>query len=264
MHLDRATKARAQTDGGGGGADWMRLIDGTQPLSRLILPGTHESLALYGYPHSTCQALTLHEQLERGVRFLDFRFAYVPLSAASARSSPLQVAPREKRQGTVRRELVAYHGIQPEYVLAREAFAAVYAFLDAHPSESVVVSVKQEDASARFDDAVLGLIWSERPELWYTLDKWPTLDEVRGRAVLFCRFGFSSQRAPRRFKLSAVTCSSAETLTEQVVCILTFGPTTTLNRGASRSAASARSCRTGCASLSHQSDLPWSTEGCIR
>lgn len=39
-----------------------------------------------------------------------------------------------------------------------------------------------------------------RREMWYTEDRWPNLGEARGKAVMFCRFGFKSRRASARFE----------------------------------------------------------------
>jgi hypothetical protein len=153
---------------------------------------TQESFAFHGGPISTCQSpkLPISSQLEGGCRFLDYRFSL--------------------KDGV----LLGYHGIQNEYVTAQAAFDSVYTFLEAHPRECVIVSVKQvraksgesgerqangsfppqENSAPLFEETVWKLL-NQRRDLWYTEDRWPTLGEVRGKAVMFCRFGFSTERA---------------------------------------------------------------------
>lgn len=115
----------------------MADLSDTASLANLYLPGTHvrlllssdtftcaenfvqESMALYGFPISSCQTASLKSQLEGGMRFLDLRFAL--------------------KHG----HLAAYHGIQNEYLTAEEAFGAVYDFLEERPSETIVISIKQ-------------------------------------------------------------------------------------------------------------------------
>ena len=45
-------------------------------LSRLNLPGTHETCARYGWPILNCQSATISGQLNAGIRLLDLRFSY--------------------------------------------------------------------------------------------------------------------------------------------------------------------------------------------
>ncbi|ORY59012.1 PLC-like phosphodiesterase [Leucosporidium creatinivorum] len=150
---------------------WMASLPNETSLASLYIPGTHESLAFYGGPISTCQTsnLPISAQLAKGgVRFLDYRFSL---------------------KGGV---LKAYHGIQNEYVDAEEAFGYVYRFLDGEgKGEAVIISVKQENGTPAFETALNKLL-DKRLDLWYREDRWPTLGEVRGRAVMFCRFGFES------------------------------------------------------------------------
>lgn len=66
----------------------------------------------------------------------------------------------------------------------------------------------QENAAHGFAEAVWNLIDSTRPTLWYDRNVWPTLDQVRGRCVMFCRFGFQSGRA----SLSSLLSSTDESI----------------------------------------------------
>ncbi|SCV72338.1 BQ2448_3875 [Microbotryum intermedium] len=153
-------------------SSWMSLIPDSVRLCSLYLPGTHQSLAFYGGPISTCQSLSysLTSSLENGCRFLDFRFKLTD-------------------EGT----LVAFHGIQNEITTAIEAFDILYAFIQRHPSETIIVSVKQENGARGFADVLMDLL-DQRTDLWYTNNRWPTMGEARGRLVLFCRFDFNHEK----------------------------------------------------------------------
>jgi hypothetical protein len=135
---------------------------------------SQESLAFYGYPISTCQtlAVTLSSQLRGGHRFLDLRFSL--------------------KAGVLK----AFHGIQNEYSTAEIELDRLYEFLRSEEGkgETVIVSIKQENLSRGFERAVWQLLDRDR-EMWFDEDRFPTLGEVRGKAVLFCRFGYESKRA---------------------------------------------------------------------
>ncbi|GAA5864738.1 hypothetical protein JCM1840_002215 [Sporobolomyces johnsonii] len=152
---------------------WMATLPDSVSLDSLYLPGTHESLAhLFPLLGSTCQSLPLPSQLSLGIRFLDFRF-------------------RLDRKG----ELWAWHGSVPQWVNAERAFGDIYAWLDGEGAgEAVVVSCKQEDHSHPLFAATLWALLDRHPSKWYDQDRWPSLGEVRGKCVMFCRFGFESGR----------------------------------------------------------------------
>ncbi|KAH8106755.1 PLC-like phosphodiesterase [Cristinia sonorae] len=145
------------------------------PLSSLTLPGTHDSMALYGWPVAQCQDLAtpLAVQLQSGIRVLDIRLSV-------------------KAEG-----LMAYHGLYPQRVSFQHILKTIHAFLTAPEScrETLVMSIKQED----FID-VKPSIFSERVrdeinksvggmDMWFLENRIPTLGEVRGKVVMFSRFG---------------------------------------------------------------------------
>ncbi|XP_047461592.1 1-phosphatidylinositol phosphodiesterase-like [Mugil cephalus] len=51
--------------------DWMKEIPDDTPISAISIPGTHESLTLYGPPLTKCQIWTLKQQLYVGIRYFD-------------------------------------------------------------------------------------------------------------------------------------------------------------------------------------------------
>lgn len=144
-------------------------------LSSLCLPGTHETLAFYGAPISQCQkpSTTLPVQLKSGIRVLDIRLA------------------------VVNSQLIAYHGPWPERMPFQEVLSVVHSFLT-NPTtsrETLVMSIKQEDFSTNSSQLFSGLVHEEilngpgGRAMWYLQNRIPTLGEVRGKVILFSRFG---------------------------------------------------------------------------
>ncbi|KAL7337177.1 PLC-like phosphodiesterase, partial [Rhodotorula toruloides] len=162
---------------------WMTALPGSVMLDELYIPGSHETLALH-YPllSSLCQTLPLASQLSFGIRFLDLRFNL-----------------------TDKGELWAYHGLVPQRRRAEEVFEEIYEWLESAEGrgETVIISVKQENDTPPevFASTLLSLIQSTAPlpsspsnrtpaSFWYTKNEWPRLGDVRGKAVLFCRFAW--------------------------------------------------------------------------
>ncbi|MEE1813993.1 phosphatidylinositol-specific phospholipase C [Streptomyces sp. SP18ES09] len=142
--------------------------DGTD-LRRLTIPGTHDSGARFGGPWSECQNTTIAQQLDTGVRFLDVRCRVTGGSFA------------------------IHHGASYQNMMFGDVLVACRDFLAAHPSETVLMRVKQEyseesDAVFRgvFDDYLDRRGW--RP-LFRVGDTLPLLGEARGRVVLLADNG---------------------------------------------------------------------------
>jgi 1-phosphatidylinositol phosphodiesterase len=93
---------------------------------------------------------------------------------------------------------MSYHGVYPQCTPFSSILATLYQFLTANDSsegtrECIVVSIKQEDiASSLFTSLVYSEIGASPGgrDFWYTeFNRIPTLGEVRGKCVLFSRFG---------------------------------------------------------------------------
>ncbi|KAK7037457.1 hypothetical protein VNI00_010949 [Paramarasmius palmivorus] len=140
-------------------AAFLSDIPDTVPLSSLLLPGTHDTMAFYGWPLSQCQTLEtpLNVQLQSGIRVLDIRLALV--------------------EG----HLVAYHGVYPQKTPFTAILSIMHVFLSSPRSsrETIVMSLKQEDYSKTsqldFSRAVHDEIATSP-------------GEVRGKVVMFSRF----------------------------------------------------------------------------
>ncbi|MBB5937076.1 phosphatidylinositol-specific phospholipase C [Streptomyces zagrosensis] len=142
--------------------DWLAQIADDLPVARLSLPGTHHSGVRLGGAQVACQRRTIAEQLNAGIRFLDIR-------CRSFHSA-----------------FVVHHAALSQKLLFGDVLLACEAFLRAHPTETVLMRLRQEhstvpDAEFRrvFDLYLAGF----RP--LFRLDATlPTLGEARGKVVL--------------------------------------------------------------------------------
>lgn len=160
-----------------GTADWMRELPDETPLNALVLPGTHDSATRYvqlGF-FSKCQGKSIGQQLEAGYRYLDIRLAVngdgmiLMHGFTKCRSGPMPW----------------------NSALTLDAVLEdCYAFLSAHPTETVVFAVKQEhgDESVKEFQTILNRYVQEKPEFWLQSDRIPTLGLARGKLVLLRRY----------------------------------------------------------------------------
>ena len=158
-------------------SDWMAKLDDSLRLNEIVLPGTHDSATQYCQLAfiTKCQALSIGEQLEAGFRYLDIRLG--------SESEALRL-----KHGFTNCKTGPMPWAEP--LLLEEVLKQCYAFLRAHPSETVVFAAKHEYGG--MTDSVLaqtleGQI-SRNAELWYTGDQLPSLGEVRGKLVLMRRY----------------------------------------------------------------------------
>ncbi|KAI0387928.1 PLC-like phosphodiesterase [Hypomontagnella monticulosa] len=154
-------------------SSWMRELRDEYPLSALSIPGTHNSPTSHmALPSVRCQAVHIREQLENGVRFLDIR---VNVNSDSS-------------------DLALVHSAFPVSVRGTKYFKdmleVVYSFLDANPSESIIMSIKRE-GTGRGTDHQLSKILKDRfyedGKRWYTEPRIPRIGEVRGKIILLRR-----------------------------------------------------------------------------
>jgi 1-phosphatidylinositol phosphodiesterase len=150
-------------------ADWMARLDDDRALAELSIPGTHDTGALFEpYPGlSRTQDLTIAEQLAAGVRFFDVRC-------------------RHFQDG-----FAIYHGAIDQDQRYDQVLATMFAFLDAHPAEALIVSVMEESNPfqvTRSFEATFADYLARAPERWSLAPTLPRLGEVRGKLVLLRRF----------------------------------------------------------------------------
>lgn len=161
--------------------NWMENIPDETKLSSMSIPGTHDSCTQnvdmrYIFQ---CQDASIATQLKYGYRYLDMRLVL------------------EKRSG--QETLVLKHNIArckvsdspfSRTLTLADVLKDVYAFLDEHPNETVIMCMKAENSKddvAAVQKALYEMI-DQAPECWYLKNEIPTLGAVRGRIVLATRF----------------------------------------------------------------------------
>src|ERR1700761_2466731 len=128
-------------------------------------------MAFYGWPISQCQSLStpLLKQLQSGIRVIDIRLAIIDGN------------------------LIAYHGISNQRTPFPTILSDLHRFLKEHPSETIIVSIKQEDRGPVTFNTLVARDMGNSEGGWgmWFLDEGriPSLGEVRGKCVMFSRFG---------------------------------------------------------------------------
>lgn len=152
---------------------WMTAIPDNYSLAQLSIPGTHDAGARFEPVSGTakCQNLTIAEQLNAGIRFLDIRCRHIGNAFA------------------------IHHGSIYQNLNFDDVLTACSNFLNSNPGESIIMSVRDEydptnntrSFEQTFDDYV-----QRYASRWYTGATIPNLGQVRGKIVLIRRFSASS------------------------------------------------------------------------
>lgn len=144
----------------------MSSLRDDQLLSEVTMPGTHNSMALYGGIYAECQSWSLASQLRAGVRFLDIRLRHVDGN------------------------LTLHHGVSYQRAHFGQVLEGVADFLQEHPSEAVLMRVKEEFSET---DNIYGPVvdYIHRYASWDLL--WhsrlvPTMGEARGKLIILQDF----------------------------------------------------------------------------
>jgi 1-phosphatidylinositol phosphodiesterase len=154
----------------------MARLKHEMPLSALSIPGTHNSPTHHvALPSVRCQAVSVKEQLDNGVRFLDIR-----------------VQP-ESVDDVSKEGLILVHSAFPVSLTGtkyfRDLINTVYSFLDANPTETIIISLKREGVGKSTDQHLSKVIKTHYAnDRWFTDNRIPTLGEARNKIVLIRRF----------------------------------------------------------------------------
>lgn len=156
--------------------DWMSRLDGNLTLAQINIPGSHNSCALHEPFKGTarCQSLTIAEQLNAGVRFLDIRCR------------------------RVKDAFLIYHGIADQRLSFDDVMMVCADFLRKHPGEALILLVKEEaepvQSSRSFEDIFADHV-RKNPNIWLpSCERVPSLKESRGRMFLLRRFPVKENR----------------------------------------------------------------------
>lgn len=156
---------------------WMNEIKDDTLLSDISIPGTHDSAArivdsIAGAWAQT-QAMTISDQLNAGVRFLDLRVRYntdVYYNVEMCHSS-----------------ITIWNG-NGGHLTLYEVIGNIKDFLKNNPTETVIVCIKEDDGSNESNIVKeINNIKNEDPSFWYQSYNTPKLGDVRGKMVVASR-----------------------------------------------------------------------------
>ena len=157
-------------------AKWMSKIADSTSLRDINMPGSHDTMALYsiGDLAGQCQSLSLENQLNLGVRFLDIRL-------------------KEDNN-----KLKAVHGFIDQRASFNEITSVIESFIKQNPTEMIIMSVKEEANASKsdisFEDSLKTYLTDDVYYLGTNLPS--TLGEVRGKVVLLSRYSNSTIGIP--------------------------------------------------------------------
>lgn len=168
-----------------GSADWMKALSDDMPLSGVVLPGTHDSATQnvqLAYI-TRCQALSIAEQLDAGFRYLDIRLGASGEQFRLMHGFTVCTTSGWPWAGTLYLE---------------DVLNDCYAFLEAHPTETIVFAVKQEHGSETPEqfEALLSAYISKNADVWLLSDRIPTVGEARGKIFLTRHYEDASMPVP--------------------------------------------------------------------
>lgn len=155
---------------------WMEALDDDTLLRNISIPGTHGSTARHGGWASENQTLSIRQQLDAGIRFLDLRTRHYYNT------------------------LEMHHGIVYQHINFGSVLDEIVGFLQAHPTETVLIRVKEEasaEGNTRPLEVTVDSYFDKYGKHFHTRADWDTrLGDLRGKIVMLkefeghTRFGF--------------------------------------------------------------------------
>jgi 1-phosphatidylinositol phosphodiesterase len=150
--------------------DWMKWIPNTTRLSAISIPGTHDTMALYGGSLAQTQSLNLRSQLNAGIRATDIRCRHIGDRFA------------------------IHHGVVYQNANFDDVLSTAVQFLKEHPTETILMRVKEEHTPTGNTRSFAETFRWYRAQPAYNPYIWPgttipTLGEVRGKIVILDDFG---------------------------------------------------------------------------
>ena len=141
-------------------------------ITQMNIPGTHESLAIYGGSYTKCMAYSIKDQLNMGFRFFDIRLGY-------------------KKDDTRNKEwLEGRHGKKvigtDQKITLTKLSEAVSAWLREHGSECIIFKIKNElDDKHKEFAKVFSNVMSTFDKLYHVYGKEiPKLSDCAGKVVV--------------------------------------------------------------------------------
>lgn len=155
--------------------NWMQAIGDNVSIAQLSIPGTHDSGARTEPVPGTakCQNLSIAGQLSAGVRFLDIRCRHIDNAFA------------------------IHHGAIYQNLNFNDVLNACINFLNSNPSETIIMSVKEEHTpsnNTRSFEQTFDSYVAQNSSKWDLNNGIPNLGSVRGKIKLLRRFGTGSPK----------------------------------------------------------------------
>lgn len=145
---------------------WMAGVQDFRTLSLVTIPGTHDSMALYGGPELETQSMSLMNQLRAGIRFLDLKVFGLGNT------------------------LYVMHGVMYQHSTFKDVLDTVRAFLTEFKTEAVLIRVQPESFEKNIvNEMVQSLIVNDQ-NVWVTSGM-PNMGQVRGKIVFVQKSTFT-------------------------------------------------------------------------
>lgn len=154
--------------------NWMSELPGSLNISQINIPGTHDSCAFrVQFPIlSKCQNMSISEQLNSGIRFLDIRVEKDSKKLKLVHDIADCKTPESKGEKLFLDKVIKY----------------CKTFLSENSSETILLSYKRDDGANQ--EETFDIFFEEyldNDPIWYKENRVPTLNEVRGKIVLLNR-----------------------------------------------------------------------------
>ena len=170
------TGALKQKSNNTGYSNWMSSLNDTTLIRNINMPGSHDTMALWsiGDLAGQCQSLSLEDQLNLGVRFLDIRL-------------------KEDKN-----ELKAVHGFIDQRASFKSITETIEKFIKDNPSEMIIMSIKEEadpsNSDISFEQSLKTYL---KNNIYYLDNLLPlTLGQARGKVILLSRYSNSTIGVP--------------------------------------------------------------------
>lgn len=163
----RTADMLVQAGGDAGNVAWMKSLHDTLPICKISIPGTHDSGTIKGGPMLKTQSTGIPAQLQQGIRAFDVRL--------------------EKKNGKL--GIFHSHAFQDIY-WEDDVLPAFIGFLQAHPSETLIVSLKKEGGESQDYASLLSVSLSTPAyQSYFVMDFRPelTLGDCRGKILFLHR-----------------------------------------------------------------------------
>lgn len=165
---------------------WMDSIPGDRKLFDINIPGTHDSGSYAELISGTsenigsrfhCQSLSINQQLNAGVRFIDLR------GYAKSDNPDIKIGVCHG-DGPL--------GLDPRFVLSfNDVLDACVIFVRQHPTETIIILVKRDYLDKNDFNRAWNVTYGIHGSLqypWYTGDQFsPELKDLRGKLFLLVR-----------------------------------------------------------------------------